>query len=52
VYVLTSQEKWDKAKAQIEELREMMKRDPTKLCRTRLEHIRGFYNTLLRLIQD
>jgi hypothetical protein len=42
VFVLTSQEKWDKAKAQLEEVRLMLEADPTKLPRKRLEQIRGF----------
>jgi hypothetical protein len=42
VFVMTSQEKWDKAKAQIEEVRIMLERDPNKLNRKRLEQIRGF----------
>jgi hypothetical protein len=53
VFVLTSQEKWDKAKVQIEEVRLMLAKDPEKLSRKRLEQIRGFlqyvaqtYNTL------
>jgi hypothetical protein len=42
VFVLTSQEKWDKAKAQVEEVRMMLEKDPEKISRKRLEQIRGF----------
>jgi hypothetical protein len=41
-FVLTSQEKWDKAKAQIQEIEDMLARDPTKLNHKRLEQIHGF----------
>jgi hypothetical protein len=40
--VLTSQEKWDKAKAQLAEVLLMLERNPTKMSRKRLEQIRGF----------
>jgi hypothetical protein len=42
VFVLTSQEKWDKAKALLGEVIEMLDADPEKLCQKRLEQIRGF----------
>jgi hypothetical protein len=42
VFVLTSQEKWDKAKAQLVEVQEMLNSDPSKLSRKRLEQIRDF----------
>jgi hypothetical protein len=42
VFVLTSREKWNKAKAQLEEVRLMILKDPEKLSRKRLEQIRGF----------
>jgi hypothetical protein len=42
VHVLVSQEKWDRAKAQVAEVREMLARDSTNMCRHRLEEIRGF----------
>jgi hypothetical protein len=42
VFVLTSQEKWDKAKALLGEVIEMLDADPEKLCWKRLEQIRGF----------
>jgi hypothetical protein len=42
VFVLTSQEKWEKAKAQLKEVQEMMDVDSSKMSRKRLEQIRGF----------
>jgi hypothetical protein len=42
VFVLTSREKWEKAKAQLEEVRLMVEKDPENLSRKRLEQIRGF----------
>jgi hypothetical protein len=41
-FSLTSQEKWDKARAQVEEVKAMLEKDPTALDRKRLEQIRGF----------
>jgi hypothetical protein len=42
VFVLTSQEKWDKAKAFVNEVQGMLDEDPLSLSRKRLEQIRGF----------
>jgi hypothetical protein len=42
VFVLTSQEKWDKAKLQIEEVRAMLERDSKALPRKQLEQFWGF----------
>lgn len=42
VFVLTSQEKWTKAKALVEEVQKMLDEDPSRLSRKRLEQIRGF----------
>jgi hypothetical protein len=42
VFVLTSQEKWTKAKDHLKEVWEMLENDPDKLSRKRLEQIRGF----------
>ena len=42
VFVLTFQEKWDKAKSQLREVWKMLELDPDKLSRKRLEQIRGF----------
>jgi hypothetical protein len=42
VHVLTSQEKWDKAKQLLQEVKAMLEYDPEKLSRKRLEQIRGF----------
>jgi hypothetical protein len=41
-HVLISQEKWDRAKAQLAEVREMLERDANNMCRQRLEEVRGF----------
>jgi hypothetical protein len=41
-FVLTSQEKWTKAKALVLEVKQMLEKDPGKLNRKRLEQIRGF----------
>jgi hypothetical protein len=41
-HVLVSQEKWDQTKAQLSEIKSMMRRNPANLCRKRLEEIRGF----------
>jgi hypothetical protein len=43
VSMLVSQDKWDKLKSQVEELREMLEKEKegSKLCRKRLEQIRG-----------
>jgi hypothetical protein len=48
VFVLTSQEKWDKAKAQLKEVMEMLEKDPDKLSRKRLEQIRGFLQYVIQ----
>ncbi len=42
VFVLTSQEKWDKAKAHLNEVQGMLDDDPSSLSRVCLEQIRGF----------
>jgi hypothetical protein len=42
VHVLVSQEKWDRTKAQLADLRKMLEKNPNKMCRRRLEEIRGF----------
>ena len=44
VFALVSDEKWDKMKAQIAELQEMLDSNPKRLPRKRLEQIRGFMN--------
>jgi hypothetical protein len=44
VRILTSQEKWDKTKAMLQEIRGMLSSDPVRLPRKRLEEIRGFLN--------
>jgi hypothetical protein len=41
-FALTSQEKWGKSRAQVEEVKAMLEKDPTALDRKRLEQIRGF----------
>jgi hypothetical protein len=41
-FVLTSQEKWDKARAHVQEVKEMLEKEPNRLNRKRLEQIRGF----------
>jgi hypothetical protein len=43
VHVLVSQEKWDRAKAQLAEVWEMIEKDSNNMCRQRLEEIRGFF---------
>jgi hypothetical protein len=48
VFVLTSQEKWDKAKALLAEVIEMLDADPENLSRMRLEQIRGFLMYVLK----
>jgi hypothetical protein len=42
VHVLVSQEKWDRTKEQLREIRNMLAWDPNRMCRKRLEEIRGF----------
>ena len=42
VFLMVAQDKWDKAKAQVEEVIEMIQRDPNRLDRKRLEQVRGF----------
>ena len=42
VFVLTSLEKWKKLKAMLQEIWEMLKKDPAAMPRKRLEQIRGF----------
>jgi hypothetical protein len=42
VHVLVSQEKWDRTKAQLLEIVEMLHTDQNKMSRKRLEEIRGF----------
>jgi hypothetical protein len=42
VFAFVSQEKWDKAKSQIEEVIEMVEKDPDRLDHKRLEQVRGF----------
>jgi hypothetical protein len=42
VHALTSDEKWNKTKDQLAEVKEMLAKDATKLSRKRLEQIRGF----------
>jgi hypothetical protein len=39
VFVLTSQEMWDKAESQVEEVRQILEKDPSKLSRKRLKQI-------------
>jgi hypothetical protein len=41
-FVLTSQEKWGKARSQVKEIKAMLAKDWTKMNRKRLEQIRGF----------
>jgi hypothetical protein len=41
VHLLVSQEKWDRAKAQLKEIEEMIRTGPGKMSRKRLEEIRG-----------
>jgi hypothetical protein len=48
VFVLVAQEKWDKAKALIAEVLEMIRNDANKLPRKRLEQIRGFLQYVTR----
>jgi hypothetical protein len=42
VHVLVSQEKWDRTKAQLLEIDEMLDKDSERLCRKWAEQIRGF----------
>jgi hypothetical protein len=42
VFVLTSQEKWTKLKTMLQEIKEMLDKDPAAMLRKRLEQIRGF----------
>jgi hypothetical protein len=48
VFILSSQEKWDKAKVLLEEVQQMLNEDPTKLSRKRLEQIRGFLQYVIQ----
>jgi hypothetical protein len=41
-FVLSDEEKWRKAKVQLQEVLDMLEDDPTRLSRKRLEQIRGF----------
>jgi hypothetical protein len=42
VFVLLPEDKWNKAKAMLQEIRVMLEKDPSSLPRKRLEQIRGF----------
>jgi hypothetical protein len=42
VFVLSDQEKWDKAKGLLQEVLDLIAEDPTSLPRKRLEQVRGF----------
>jgi hypothetical protein len=42
VFVLVAQEKWDKTKAVLEEVAELVRKDPNRIPRKRLEQVRGF----------
>jgi hypothetical protein len=48
VFALTSQEKWTKAKAQLEEVWDMLERNPDKMPRKRLEQVRGFLQYIIQ----
>lgn len=48
VFVLADAEKWTKAKAMVQEVMEMIRKDPNKLNRKRLESIRGFLLYVVR----
>jgi hypothetical protein len=48
VFLFVSQEKWDKAKAQIDEIIRMVESDPSKLDRKRLEQVRGFLQYVMQ----
>ncbi len=47
-FVLTSREKWDKARTQMKEVLAMLTKDPTKMNRKRLEQIRGFLQYVMQ----
>ena len=47
VFVMVSQEKWDKAKRYVAEVRELIAADPNSLPRRRLEVIRGYLNHIV-----
>ena len=42
VFLMVAQDKWDKAKSQVEEVIAMINTDPNRLDRKRLEQVRGF----------
>ena len=42
VFLMVAQDKWDKAKSQVEEVITMIHTDPNRLDRKRLEQVRGF----------
>jgi hypothetical protein len=48
VFVLTSQEKWTKAKAQLKEVWDMLESDPDRLSGKRLKQIRGFLQYVIQ----
>jgi hypothetical protein len=48
VFLFVSQEKWDKAKAQVEEIIQMIEFDPSKLYRKQLEQVRGFLQYVMQ----
>jgi hypothetical protein len=50
-FMLTSQEKWDKARLLVNEILAMLEQNPNALNRKRLEQIRGFYRTRRRHTQ-
>ena len=52
VRVLISQEKWDKTKAILQELEEMVKERPLELDRHRLEQMRGFLNYVVQTYKN
>jgi hypothetical protein len=44
VWLLVSQEKWDRAKALVSEMQELVRKNPEAMPRHRMEEIRGFPN--------
>ena len=42
VFLMVAQDKWEKAKSQVEEIISMIQTDPDKLDRKRLEQVQGF----------
>jgi hypothetical protein len=48
VFVFVSQEKWDKGKAQVEEVISMIEEDPHRLNHKRLEQVRGFLQYIMQ----